>query len=237
MGTLVATLRGVNDERLTTVSRMGAWAAIAIIALVPVQLVVYVVAPPPDSVIDWYELFDRNRLVALVDFDLVLLLDFLLAGFVFFALWERMRGASPAATGAMLVFELIAIATYIASNPAIEMMSLADLYAAATTDVRREQLVAAGEAAMASWTGTAFVASYILSAVATIVGSVVMLRTRTFSRTLGVVGLVYGVLNLVPASAGTLGLIMSLAGLVPMLVWLALVTRGLLRPGEPHVVA
>jgi hypothetical protein len=103
--------------------------------------------------------------------------------------------------------------------------------------VRREQLVAAGEAAMASWTGTAFVASYILSAVATIVGSVVMLRTRTFSRTLGVVGLVYGVLNLVPASAGTLGLIMSLAGLVPMLVWLALVTRGLLRPGEPHVVA
>jgi hypothetical protein len=83
---------------------------------------------------------------------------------------------------------------------------------------------------MASWTGTAFVTSYILSAVAALIGSVVMLRTRVFSRATGLVGVVYGVLNLVPSNAGMLGLALSLAALIPMLVWLVLIARG--RPSR-----
>ena len=209
--------------------RIGAWAAIAIVALVPVQVVVYAMSPPPNTVIGWFELFERNRVVALFDLDLVLLIDFLLAGLMFFGLWLAMRGASPLATGVMLVLELLAIAMYVASNPAIEMMSLADQYAVASTHARREQLVAAGEAVMASWTGTAFVTSYILSALAALIGSVVMLRTRTFSRATGVVGVVYGALNLVPSNAGTFGLVLSLLSLIPMLVWLVLIARGLAR--------
>jgi hypothetical protein len=221
---------GVRNEDWRTVERVGAWAAIAIVALVPLQLVVFVTSPPPESVPAWFELFERNRGVALVDLDLVLLVDYLLAGLVFFGLWAAMRSASPAASAVMLVLELLAIATYVASNPAIEMMSLADQYADAATEARREQLVAAGEATMASWTGTAFVTSYILSAVAALIGSVVMLRTRVFSRATGLVGVVYGVLNLVPSNAGKLGLALSLAALIPMLVWLVLIARG--RPSR-----
>ena len=210
-------------------ARIAAWAAITMVALVPLQIIVYAISPPPESVIGWYELFERNRLVALVDLDLVLLIDYFLAGLVFFGLWVTMRGTSPVAMGVVLVLELLAIATYVASNPAIEMMSLAERYATASTEVRRMQLVAAGEATMASWTGTAFVTSYLLSAVATLLASVVMLRTATFGRVTGIIGIVYGALNLVPSSAGTLGLVLSLASLIPMLAWLLLVARGLLR--------
>jgi hypothetical protein len=220
----------VENESRRLLARIGGWAAIAMLALVPFQLVVYVVSPPPDSVIGWFELFQRNRLVALVDLDLVLLIDYLLAGFVFLGLWVTMRSSSPGAASIMLVLELIAITTYIASNPAIEMMSLADRYSSVATDAQRQQILAAGEATSVTWTGTAFVMSYLLSAFATVIASVVMLRTRAFTRTTGVIGIIYGALNLVPSSAGTLGLVLSLASLLPMLAWLALVARGLLSP-------
>lgn len=180
----------------------------------------------------WYELFQRNRLVALVDLDLLLLIDYVLVGFVFLGLWVRLRPSSPAAASIMLVLELLAITTYITSNPAIEMMSLADRYSIAATDLQRQQLLAAGEATIVTWTGTAFVTSYLLSAIATLLASVAMLRTHTFTRTTGVIGIINGVLNLVPSSAGTVGLVLSLASLIPMLAWLVLVARGLLRPHQ-----
>lgn len=211
------------------VARIAGWAAIAMLALIPLQLVAYVVAPPPTTVAGWYELFERDRLLALVDLDLLLLVDYLLAGLVFLGLWVAMRRVHPEAMAIMLGLELLAVAAYIASNPAIEMMSLADQYASATTDARRAQLLAAGDATLASWTGTAFVTSYLLSAIATLVASVAMLRSRVFSRATGTIGVVYGVLNLVPASAGTLGLVFSLASLIPMIAWLALIARRLLR--------
>jgi hypothetical protein len=228
-GTEVAIRYFVQNDGWMPVARIAGWSAIAMLALVPVQIVVYALWPPPDSVIGWYELFERHRLVALVGLDVILLIDYLLAGLVFLGLWVTMRAASPSATGVMLAVELVAIATYIASNPAVEMMSLADRYGAAGTDVERQQLVAAGEATLASWTGTAFVTSYILSALATLVASMTMLRTRAFGRATGFIGIAYGVLNLVPSSAGTLGLVLSLGSLIPMLVWLVLVARGLLR--------
>jgi hypothetical protein len=56
-----------------------------------------------------------------------------------------------------------------------------------------------------------------------------MLRSRVFGRVVGAIGVVYGALNLVPANAGTLGLVLSLCSLIPMIAWLALVARRLLR--------
>jgi hypothetical protein len=219
----------MEDVRWTTVGRIAGWAAVAMLALVPLQLLAYVLSPPPTTVVGWFELFERDRLIALVDLDLLLLVDYVLAGFVFLGLWVAMRRAQPQAMAVMLGLELLAIAAYISSAPAIEMMTLAEAYASASSDARREQLLAAGESTLASWTGTAFVTGYLLSAIATLVASIAMLRSHAFSRTTGLVGVVYGALNLVPASAGTLGLVLSLCSLIPMIAWLALVARRLLR--------
>jgi hypothetical protein len=219
----------MDETRWDNLPRIGGWAAVVMLALIPLQILVYAVSPPPTSVVGWYELFEQNRLLALVDLDLLLLVDYLLAGFVFVALWVVMRRTHPEAAAIMLGLEALAIAAYIASNPAIEMMSLADQYAAAATDVRRGQLVAAGESTLVAWTGTAFVTSYLLSAIATLIASVVMVRSRVFSRATGIIGIIYGVLNLVPSNAGTLGLVLSLGSLIPMVGWLALIARRLIR--------
>ena len=219
----------MDETRWSTVARIAGWAAIAMLALVPLQVLAYVVSPPPTSVAGWFDLFERNRLLALVELDILLLVDFFLAGLVFLGIWVAMRSAHPQAMALMLGLQLLAIAAYVASNPALEMLTLAEQHASAASDARREQLLAAGEATMATWTGTAFVTSYLLSAIATLVASITMLRSHAFSRATGIIGVVYGALSLVPSNAGTLGLVLSLASLAPMIAWLALVGRRLLR--------
>ena len=53
------------------------------------------------------------------------------------------------------------------------MLSLSARYAAATADAQRERLLAAGEAMLATYTGTAFVVYYVLNGAALLLLAVV----------------------------------------------------------------
>lgn len=84
---------------------------------------------------------------------------------------------------------------------------------------------------LVTWQGTAFDVSYILSAIAILIVSAVMLRGHLFSKTTGYAGLSAGILALVPPTAGMIGEVFSLLSLVLMVIWLALIARRLLRSG------
>lgn len=80
---------------------------------------------------------------------------------------------------------------------------------------------------LATWQGTAFDVSYILSGVVLLIVSVVMLRSYNhFSKATRYAALSAGVLALVPPTAGMIGLGFSL---VPLVVWLALIAWRLLQ--------
>lgn len=132
-----------------------------------------------------------------------------------------------------LILQLVATATYFASTVAFEMLSLSNQYATATTEVERSIFLAAGQAMLDTWQGTAFDVSYVLSGLALLIVSAVMLRShRLFSKVTGYAGLPTGVLALVPPTAGMIGLVFSLVSLVPLVVWLVLIARRLLRSGS-----
>ncbi len=84
---------------------------------------------------------------------------------------------------------------------------------------------------LATWQGSAFDVSYVLSAPAVLIVSAVMLRSHLFSKVTGYVGLSAGVLMLVPPTAGMIGVVFSLLSLVPLVVWLILIARRLLCSG------
>jgi len=215
-----------------TLHRIGGMTALAVLALIPVQMVVFFLWPLPSSVIGWFTVFHDNALVGLLDMDLLLIVDYLLLIGVFSALWASLRRANESLMSIALILQLVATATYLASTVAFEMLTLSNQYATANTEVERFIFLAAGEAMLATWQGTAFDVSYVLSALAILTVSAVMLRSHhLFSKTTGYAGLSAGVLALVPPTAGTVGLILSLVSLVPMVIWLALITRRLLRSG------
>jgi len=215
-----------------TLHRIGGMTALAVLALIPVQMVVFFLWPLPSSVIGWFTVFHDNALVGLLDMDLLLIVDYLLLIGVFSALWASLRRANESLMSIALILQLVATATYLASTVAFEMLTLSNQYATASTEVERFIFLAAGEAMLATWQGTAFDVSYVLSALAILTVSAVMLRSHhLFSKTTGYAGLSAGVLALVPPTAGTVGLILSLVSLVPMVIWLALIARRLLRSG------
>ena len=214
--------------------RVGAAAALASAVLIPIQVAVFMIWPPPldGTAADWFALLHRNRLAGLVDLDLLLAVDNALLVPLLLALYVVLRKVHESAMTLAVVLGLVGVAMYLASNPAIQMARLSDQYAAATTDPQRTAARAAGEAVLAIWQGSGFHAAYLLGSFAGMVIGVVMLHSGLFSRTAGWLAILANGVGLglyVP----TVGVYISVFSVVFLEVWYLLVARRLvqLRPG------
>ena len=96
----------------------------------------------------------------------------------------------------------------------------------------REEAVdalAAGQAMLSGWQGTAFDIYYILNGIALILIAYVMLKSDVFTKFTAVIGLVSGVLMMIPSTAGMIGLVFSLLSLIPWYVFSILAARQFFR--------
>jgi hypothetical protein len=104
-----------------TLRRVGGVAALTILALMPIQMVVFLIWPPPSTVIGWFTLFQSNALVGLIDMDLLLIVDYVLMLMVFLALWASLRRVNESLMAIALILQLVAVATYFASTTAFDV--------------------------------------------------------------------------------------------------------------------
>jgi hypothetical protein len=207
----------------------GVVAMVVMIALMPVQIITYVLEPPPGTVVGWFEMLNENWLLGLLSLDLLYMLSNTLLIPIYLAWTAALRRVSESAVITALVVGSVGVAAYYASNPAFEMLSLAGQYARAVSETDRTIFLAAGTALMETYKGTVFDAYYLLSTVALLIYAVLMLRSGIFGRVAPYAGLLAGVCMIVPSSAGQLGAYMSLASLIPWVVLLVLTARHLLR--------
>jgi hypothetical protein len=226
-----AAMRDTTTSGWRSIYRIGAVAALAVLALVPVQAAVFIVWPPPTTVGGFFSLFEQNAIVGLLALDLLLMASWILSALMFVALYAALRRTREAVVTVALIAELVALAVYFASNTAFSMLTLSQQYAAATTDAARSLFLAAGQAMLALYTGTAFNVSYLLSGVAALLMAGAMLRSGVFGRVTAYIGIAYAVLQVVPPTAGDAGMIVSLLSLAPMVIWIALIARTLFRLG------
>jgi hypothetical protein len=204
---------------------IAAYAALTIVFFMPVQMIIYFIWPPPETVTGWFWLFQQNAIIGLLDMDLLLSLDYLLLAMVYLALYVALKRYEPSLMAVALVLQLLAISIYFASTSAFEMLTLSSLYEAAPTEEEKAQLLAAGQAVLAGWQGTAFNMSYILGGLSLIIASIVMYRTDMFRKTISRLGIIMGILMLVPPTIGKAGVIISLLSLIPLLPWLVLLAQ------------
>lgn len=220
-----------------SIYRIGAFAAVAVLALVPVQAAVFIVWPPPTTVGGFFSLFEQNAVVGLLALDLLLMASWILSALMFVALYAALRRTRESLVTIALVAQLVGLAVYFASNTAFSMLTLSQQYAAATTDAERTVFLAAGQAMLALYTGTAFNVSYLLSGVAALLMAGAMLRSGIFGMVTAYIGIAYAVLQVVPPTAGAAGMIVSLLSLAPMVIWIALIARTLFRLGGEEETA
>jgi F0F1-type ATP synthase assembly protein I len=170
------------SARWNALYRSAAAAALITAVLIPIQIAVFIAYPFPDTVTGWFALLQHDPLPGLVDLDLLLVVDNVLLVVIALALYVALRGVSPSITLMATGLWLLAIAMFITANPAVGLLGLSDRFAAATTEAQRSAALAAGQALLAGWDGTAFQVAYVLGQVAGIMVGLVMLRSGRFGR-------------------------------------------------------
>jgi hypothetical protein len=148
-------------------------------------------------------------------------------GLILLALYVALQRTSQSLMAIALTAGLGGIGAYFASGTAFDMLSLSSQYAAATTDAQRSLFLAAGQVILTTYQGTAFDVGYVLEGMSLLIIAVVMLRSTRFSKVTASVGLLLGVMSLLPPTAGTIGLFFALGSLLPLEIWLILIARRL----------
>jgi hypothetical protein len=224
---------GAADDRWRVLFRAGGVAALLSALFIPIQIVVFVASNPPfdGTAADWFALLSDDRLVGLVDLDLLLVADNVLLIPILLALYVLLRRAQASVMLLATAFGFTSVAMYIATNPAVEMASLADTYAGAATEAERASALAAAETLLATWQGTAFQTAYLVGSLAGIAIGAVMLRSGVFGRPtayMAILGNAIGLGLYLPE----IGVYVSVFSVLFLEVWYVLVARRLFVLGR-----
>lgn len=210
----------------------GGVSALITVVTVPIVIAVFVAAPPPawapSAASEWFALLQENALLGLIGLDLLLMAGLVLSIPVFLALYIALRRAGESTMAIATATALIATVLHLTSNTAFEMLSLSQGYASAATEAQRAVFLGAGEAALASYYGSAFHVSYILGYLAKIAIGFVMLRSVAFGKVTAYVGILAGIAGL-GFYLPSVGLLMSILSVVFVAAWNLLVGWRLLR--------
>lgn len=207
-------------------------AALAMLGIMVAQIAVFIIWPPPLTVSGFFSLFQQSWLLGLLSLDLLYIVNNALLILIYLSLYIGLRKVTESGSLIALVLGLVGISAYFASNPAFEMLALSGQYASAESETQWIILSGAGGALLANYRGTAFDVYYVLNAAALLIFAGSMLRSDDFPRAAALAGIVAGILMIIPSTAGTIGLIFSLASLVPWALFLILIIPTLLRDAE-----
>lgn len=196
----------------------------------------------PATVSDWFELFQRNKILGLLDFWGLEVLMYGMFALVFLALYFSLKDAEHGLMAIAITFSLLGIGIFLATNKPFSMLSLSNQYATATTESERSMLLAAGQTVLTNTSqrvvGGFNVALFLVS-IAGLIMSIVMLRSSAFSSLTAYVGISAWTLSLVDylrqimTESATIALLVILPNTLLLVIWFALVGRTLYRTGQP----
>jgi hypothetical protein len=225
----------VADSRWKGLYRVAGVAALITVAFIPIAIVANIIWPPPawsaGAALSWFTLFRDSWLLWLLHLDLLLMMSLVLSVPIFLALYVALRRAGESAVVLATAVALIGIVLHLTSNTAFEMYALSNGYATATTDAERSLFLAAGEAALAAYYGSAFHVSYALGYIAKIIIGVVMLRSVVFGKATAYLAILVGAVGF-GFYLPTVGMFLSILAVLFIAVWHVLVARTFFRLGR-----
>ena len=213
-----------NSSRL--LGRTAAFCSLAMLVLIPTQIIVFSLHRPPSEAKLWFDLFASNWFLGLIEMDLLYLIDNALVALVYLGLYEILKEKHRALMQIALLLGYIGIAAYYSSNPAFELWEAQRNYAQASTLIEQQTWLTIAESLILQWRGTAFNSYYILNGICLILISYALLKSD-LPRKIGVIGLISGILMSIPSTAGMIGLVFSILSLIPWMFFLALLYKPL----------
>lgn len=219
-----------THPRWKTIYQLGGIAALSMVGIIVVQLIVFMTAPPPleGTALDWFKLFQRSPLIGLIDFELLMVVYTLLSLPFALALYFALRSTDQAFSALFVLLSLVGVVCFIIARPALEMLYLSHQFAAAGTEMQKSALLAAGETMLARFHGTAFQISYLLGSLNGVVVSLIMLKSKLFSKTTAYVRLGSSVFDFGLYLPG-IGIFLSIFSVLFLVAWNIMVARRLFQ--------
>lgn len=226
--------RNLSDwDRLRRLGGVAAW--LQFLSLVAMMIIMPLVGGPPESIEATYTMLQEDGLVGILRLDIATIVLLALFPILTVGLYAALRRARQAYALLAVVLILTGTLLSLANESAFSMIYLSKMHAAATTAFRQEQVIAAGEAVMAGnmWNSTAgFLAGFFMQGGFVFI-SLVMLRSRGFSKFTAYSGILSNGLDLIHVpltlfAPGLAATILAIGG-VFYLVWFPLLGRDLYR--------
>lgn len=215
---------------------------ILIVYCIITMLLLIIIGGQPATIEECYSLLQNNRLTGLLRLDLLTVLIMPFYYLLFLGIWVALRKTHAAYTTLATLLAFIGITLFLATPSIFPLISLSDKYAAATTEEQRMQILAAGEAILASgmFSSTSAIIGGVLLQTAAVLISIVMIWSKVFSKLTGYIGIVLYSLDLAHILIsfflpGISVILMAIAG--PLyLLWFPLVGFRLLKLGRDENV-
>lgn len=170
----------------------GAISAAAILLVYIIELVIIPVYGLPTSTVEaWFAALQKNRLAGLIQtFGLDIVAEIFHAIF-FVALFFLLKQAKKLTATLIIasVFAGLGLAVYFATNITFSMLYLSDQFATAATEAQKSQLLTSGQTFLAVYNGTGPFIAFLLLALASILFSIVMLRSQVFAKWVAILGI------------------------------------------------
>ena len=225
----------------STLYRAGAVAPLIALALYLSQFIILIFGDPyPTTTEGWFALFQRSKLLGLWYLNALDIVSWALLGIMFLALYAALRRVRPAWMLIALYCALLGVVVFIVPRVlTVSVVTFSDLHAAATTEAQRTMYLTAGEILSHVSTDTPQTLGFLFMAVAGLIISVVILRSQSFGKAAGYVGIVGFVVALgnytswliAPSIAAVL---MPINGLL-WLIWWLMMSVGLFRLAKDNL--
>ncbi len=196
------TLEKTMGSQWKSLYKAGGVSALIVGALLLIEMIAYIStsAPSMEDAAGWFSLLGSSRFIGLIDFGILELYALVLFVPMFLALYAVLKrsGESYMAIAAVLAF--VGIAVNFATSKLFSLLTLSDLYAAATTAAVKSHFLALGQATLAVGALGGIGGSVeggIPLAISGLIISVIMLRSNLLGRTLGYAGILANGIGLV----------------------------------------
>jgi hypothetical protein len=196
--------------------------------------------PYPVTPEDWFALFQRNPFLGLIFLNALDVFSIAILGLMFLALYIALQRVNPALMLVAIFFAFLGIAVFVSSRTDMVTATLAltEQYAAATTEAQSSQILAAGQAIMVLSRGTPETIGFFFIAIASLIISVVMLRSDPFRNYIGylsILGFIITVINQICVifAPSIAAILLPINGLI-WLIWWILVGVRLIQLGKEN---
>jgi hypothetical protein len=189
MNKTIFSTENFNWKSLYTIGAVASLLQLGVI--LAYMVVVATLGPHITSADEFFAVQQTNLLASLVrvDFPLLILVGLYLGNFpaLLVALWR----VNPIWTLFATLFTVIAVTLSFANESTFSLLHLGNLYAVAASEAQRAQLLAAGEAVIAAgwWNSSGSYMTGILLQGSGVIISLVMLRSKDFSKVTAISGL------------------------------------------------